>query len=123
MVDQKWFENGIMVCIIISSVQLAIEGPGLDYDSPFVTPFMYAEYTFTGIFILEFVLRVCHKGFMFTNVAYLKSGWNVMDFIIVVSGVIGLIGLSDPNSPVAKAKALRGLRAFRPLKVRGTSVG
>ena len=29
------------------------QGPGLDYDSPFVTPFMYAEYTFTGIFILE----------------------------------------------------------------------
>ena len=37
---KEWFENTIMALIIISSIQLAIEGPGLDADSPLHMPFM-----------------------------------------------------------------------------------
>jgi len=42
--------------------------------------------------------------------SYLRDGWNVLDFIIVMTGLITLI----PNVP--NLKSLRIMRVFRPLR-------
>ncbi|VDM75854.1 unnamed protein product [Strongylus vulgaris] len=41
---------------------------------------------FMGIFCLECVLKIIAFGFIAHKGSYLRSGWNIMDFIVVVSG-------------------------------------
>lgn len=49
-------------------------------------------------------------GFLFHKFAYLKDNWNLMDFFIVVMGIIDLMQLG------VNLKALRILRVMKPLR-------
>ena len=65
---------------------------------------------FTWIFVLEFLIKVIAFGFFVHHKAYLRDGWNWIDFIVVIVGVMENI----PGMP--NMKALRTLRVLRPLK-------
>mmetsp|Transcript_23031 Transcript_23031/g.22386 ORF Transcript_23031/g.22386 Transcript_23031/m.22386 type:complete len:286 (-) Transcript_23031:792-1649(-) len=67
---------------------------------------------FTGFFTLEAILKMIAMGFIMHKNAYLRNGWNWIDFIVVVIGIIDLI----PNIQTANLKALRTMRVVRPLK-------
>lgn len=41
---------------------------------------------FTAIFALEFVVKTVARGFVLMPNAYLRNGWNILDFIVVISG-------------------------------------
>ena len=47
-------------------------------------PLQYLNYIFTGIFIIEAVIRLIALRF-----DYFKLGWNVFDFTIVVFSIVG----------------------------------
>jgi hypothetical protein len=49
-------------------------------------------------------------GFLLGKGAYLKDGWNFIDFIVVLSSFTGLI------ASTAKVSALRAIRILRPLR-------
>ena len=57
---------------------------------------------------MEMVLRIIGLGFVFNKGAYLRSYWNQLDFICVVTGFIGMVG--DDGA------SLSGIRAFRVLR-------
>jgi hypothetical protein len=44
--------------------------------SAFKLYFEYVDLAFLGIFVVECLLRIMHKGLLFTNVAYLRDPWN-----------------------------------------------
>ena len=44
------------------------------------------EYIFLAIFTMETVFKIIAFGFALHPNAYLRNGWNVLDFIIVVVG-------------------------------------
>lgn len=44
------------------------------------------EYVFLVIFTAECVMKIIAYGFMLHNGAYLRNGWNLLDFTIVVIG-------------------------------------
>ena len=44
------------------------------------------EYVFVVIFTLEAIMKVVAYGFAFHPGAYLRNGWNVLDFAIVIVG-------------------------------------
>ena len=44
------------------------------------------EYIFLAIFTLEVILKIIAYGLCLHPNAYLRSGWNLLDFIIVVVG-------------------------------------
>lgn len=44
------------------------------------------EYVFLVIFTLEAIMKITAYGFMLHSGAYLRNGWNILDFIIVVIG-------------------------------------
>lgn len=52
------------------------------------TPFFQerVEYVFLVIFTLEAIMKIIAYGFMLHSGAYLRNGWNILDFIIVVIG-------------------------------------
>jgi hypothetical protein len=65
---------------------------------------------FTIIFLVEALLKMFAMGFVVHKKAYLREGWNVLDFLIVLFGVFTFVSTS------LNLRALRTLRAFRPLK-------
>ena len=53
-------------------------------------------------------LRVFSLGFVWNKNAYLRSYWNQLDFICVVTGYIGMVG--------GGGNSIAGIRAFRVLR-------
>ena len=50
------------------------------------------EYLFTFIFTIEMVTKVIARGFVLHSFAYLRSGWDLLDFAIIIIAYM-LIGL------------------------------
>jgi len=109
VVEHPIFENLILCLIIASSVTLALEEPGMDEESTLAKNLFYLDFIFTSIFTLEMVAKVIVLGFMFEENAYLRSGFNILDFIIVLVSLLSITGMLE-------ASALRALRTFRALK-------
>ncbi|EGD78396.1 voltage-dependent L type calcium channel alpha 1 [Salpingoeca rosetta] len=75
------------------------------------------EYVFLAIFTLEALLKIIATGFLFCGPpSYLRNKWNILDFIIVAVGLIGVV-VEQSGSSVADVKALRALRVLRPLRL------
>ena len=45
-----------------------------------------ADVIFVAIFTLEATLKIIAYGFFFHSNSYLRSGWNIIDFVVVVVG-------------------------------------
>ncbi|XP_006460371.1 hypothetical protein AGABI2DRAFT_220377 [Agaricus bisporus var. bisporus H97] len=76
--------------------------------------FDIAEATFGFILFLEFVIKVVADGFVWTPNAYLRSIWNILDFLIMVGVIVnvttGLIFVGGLTRLTRSLKALRALR-------------
>lgn len=46
----------------------------------------HVEYIFLVIFTVEALMKIIADGFILHTGAYLRNGWNILDFIIVVIG-------------------------------------
>jgi len=44
------------------------------------------EYVFMVIFSAEAIIKIIAYGFILHNGAYMRNGWNILDFVIVVVG-------------------------------------
>ncbi|GCC30277.1 hypothetical protein chiPu_0008725 [Chiloscyllium punctatum] len=85
------------------------------------------EYLFLIIFTVEAFLKVIAYGLLFHPNAYLRNGWNLLDFIIVVVGLFSAIleqatkaeGINPIGGKAAgfDVKALRAFRVLRPLRL------
>lgn len=52
-----------------------------------VSPFQDdTEPYFIGIFCFEAGIKIVALGFAFHKGSYLRNGWNVMDFVVVLTG-------------------------------------
>ena len=78
------FDSFIILLIIGSSICLALDVPRLDPTSDLASWLVLLNYWFTGLFIGEMLLKIIAYGFLFTPKAYLKDGWSILDFIIVM---------------------------------------
>ena len=69
------------------------------------------------IFIFEAAMKIISQGLYFHKNAYLKNGWNILDFGVVLTSIVEMIIpyiYSGDNLP--SLKMLRILRVFRPLR-------
>ncbi|KAJ3847312.1 Ion transport protein-domain-containing protein [Lentinula lateritia] len=76
--------------------------------------FDLTEATFGFVLLLEFIIKIIADGFLFTPNAYIRSIWNVIDFVIL-SGILvnvttGLIFIGGLSRFTRSLKALRALR-------------
>ena len=65
---------------------------------------------FTVAYCLEMVLKILALGFVFNPTSYLRNNWNILDFIIVVTGLISQF------DDTQNLNGLRSLRVIRPLR-------
>ena len=109
------FEYSIMLLIAISSIVLAAEGPQ-DVEP---SPFMYGlDIFFNVAFAIEAMVKIVAMGFITPKNSYLRDSWNILDFTIVVAGLLTIfLDLMEyEGSNVSFMKVLRMLRVLRPLK-------
>lgn len=72
------------------------------------------DYITTAIFTIEAMLKIIALGFLFNGKrSYLRDSWNILDFTIVVSGLITISGQSN----IGFFKVLRIMRVLRPLRL------
>ncbi|KAJ8261082.1 hypothetical protein COCON_G00168050 [Conger conger] len=86
-VNRTPFEYMILATIIANCIVLALEQhlPASD-KTPLSERLEDTEPYFIGIFCFEAGIKIIALGFAFHKGSYLRNGWNVMDFVVVLTG-------------------------------------
>ncbi|KAM8987982.1 voltage-dependent L-type calcium channel subunit alpha-1S isoform 1-T2 [Ara ararauna] len=126
IVEWKPFEIIILLTIFANCVALAIYLPMPEDDTNIANSSLEKiEYAFLIFFAIEAMLKIIAYGFLFHADAYLRNGWNVLDFSIVSLGLITMtlekLNTKEGGSSGGKGgfdvKALRAFRVLRPLRL------
>ncbi|XP_045432009.1 voltage-dependent P/Q-type calcium channel subunit alpha-1A isoform X13 [Pipistrellus kuhlii] len=106
------FEYMILATIIANCIVLALEQHLPDDDkTPMSERLDDTEPYFIGIFCFEAGIKIIALGFAFHKGSYLRNGWNVMDFVVVLTGILATVGTEFD------LRTLRAVRVLRPLKL------
>uniref|UniRef100_A0A3B5LQ11 Voltage-dependent N-type calcium channel subunit alpha n=1 Tax=Xiphophorus couchianus TaxID=32473 RepID=A0A3B5LQ11_9TELE len=99
-------------CAQPNCIVLALEQhlPALD-KTPLSERLDDTEPYFIGIFCFEAGIKIIALGFAFHKGSYLRNGWNVMDFVVVLTGILATVGADFD------LRTLRAVRVLRPLKL------
>ncbi|XP_066152799.1 muscle calcium channel subunit alpha-1 isoform X1 [Euwallacea fornicatus] len=117
VVEWKPFEWLILMTIFANCVALAVYTPFPNGDSNTTNTYLEKiEYIFLVIFTAECIMKIIAYGFLMHPGAYLRNGWNLLDFTIVVIGMIST-ALSFLTRDSFDVKALRAFRVLRPLRL------
>ncbi|NXF71457.1 CAC1S protein, partial [Sclerurus mexicanus] len=126
IVEWKPFEIIILLTIFANCVALAIYLPMPEDDTNVANSSLEKiEYAFLIFFAIEAMLKIIAYGFLFHTDAYLRNGWNVLDFSIVTLGLITMTleqvnakqGGTSGGKGGFDVKALRAFRVLRPLRL------
>ncbi|CAL8323766.1 unnamed protein product [Merluccius merluccius] len=86
------------------------------------------EYAFLIIFTIETFLKIVAYGLVMHQNSYIRNGWNMLDFVIVIVGLFSVVlelstkdadsGSQTGGKPGGfDVKALRAFRVLRPLRL------
>eukprot|EP00794_Sanderia_malayensis_P006128 gene6128-6833_t len=112
----RGFEYFILVAIIVNCILMAINSQLPNNDQSRINMAVeQAETYLLGIFCLEMLLNIITMGFILHPGSYIRNVWNILDFVVVVTGILSLPQLSLMKG--GSVKALRAMRVLRPLKL------
>ncbi|XP_029905891.1 LOW QUALITY PROTEIN: calcium channel, voltage-dependent, P/Q type, alpha 1A subunit, b [Myripristis murdjan] len=102
----------ILTTIIANCIVLALEQHLPDGDkTPLSERLEETEPYFIAIFCFESGIKILALGFALHKGSYLRNGWNVMDFVVVLTGILSSVGSQFD------LRTLRAVRVLRPLKL------
>ncbi|XP_046418464.1 voltage-dependent calcium channel type A subunit alpha-1 isoform X6 [Neodiprion fabricii] len=106
------FEYTVLLTIIANCVVLALE-EHLPCDDKTVLALSLedTENYFLAIFCVEASLKILALGFVLHRGSYLRNVWNIMDFFVVITGIITV------STQRMDLRTLRAIRVLRPLKL------
>jgi hypothetical protein len=106
IVTSKVFEGLVILHIIANCVTLAIDDPTAAEEDWSVK----CNYYFTAAFTIEMIFKMIALGLVFHKHAYLRGGWNRLDFVIVGLSYLAMVpGFGNYSG-------LRAFRVLRPLR-------
>ncbi|XP_064620216.1 sodium channel protein 1 brain-like isoform X2 [Lineus longissimus] len=111
-VDHKVFEAIILILILGSSISLCFEDIYLEFDPTKQLVLQYLNYVFAILFTIEMLMKWAAYGYK----KYFTSFWTILDFLIVLISWTSLIVDLLGGANISAFRALRTLRAFRPLR-------
>ncbi|XP_058229316.1 calcium channel, voltage-dependent, L type, alpha 1D subunit, a isoform X3 [Hemibagrus wyckioides] len=137
IVEWKPFDIFILIAIFANCMALAVYIPFPEDDSNSTNHDLETvEYAFLIIFTIETFLKIIAYGLVMHQNAYVRNGWNMLDFIIVVIGLFSVTlevltkegAQQSAGSPAPThghggkpggfdVKALRAFRVLRPLRL------
>lgn len=87
LVAHRHFDNAVLVLILLSSVALALDAPGLDPGGCLKVALHGADIAFTVLFAAEAAAKAAAAGLVANGPgSYLRNPWNVLDFAVVLIG-------------------------------------
>ncbi|KAM4793993.1 sodium channel protein type 5 subunit alpha-like [Cyanocitta cristata] len=96
-----WF---IMCTILTNCVFMALtESSSSSWNT-------YVEFTFTGIYTFESLIKILARGFCLNEFTFLRDPWNWLDFTVIVMAYVGAF------SRLGSVSVLRTFRVLRALK-------
>ncbi|KAL1421244.1 hypothetical protein MTO96_023221 [Rhipicephalus appendiculatus] len=108
-------EYAVLLTIIANCIVLALEEHLPKGDrTPLAQKLEKTEPYFLGIFCVEALLKIVALGFILHRGAYLRNIWNIMDFVVVVTGFVTYFVPEDLDLDL---RTLRAIRVLRPLKL------
>ncbi|CAN7994074.1 unnamed protein product, partial [Ixodes hexagonus] len=108
-------EYAVLLTIIANCIVLALEEHLPKGDrTPLAQKLEKTEPYFLGIFCVEALLKIVALGFILHRGAYLRNIWNIMDFVVVVTGIMNISVQQTENLDL---RMLRSFRVLRPLKL------
>ncbi|KAI8331328.1 Ion transport protein-domain-containing protein [Chlamydoabsidia padenii] len=109
------FLSIVIACVVTNVVLTIYNSPVYQFqhrnDLAGLRPLIYADWAFTIVFTLEFLVKVIADGFVMTPNAYLLNGWNILDLFVLVT-----LYMSNFGHFAASAGLERGFRAFKALR-------
>ncbi|XP_054473654.1 calcium channel, voltage-dependent, L type, alpha 1D subunit, a [Anoplopoma fimbria] len=139
LVEWKPFDIFILIAIFANCMALAVYVPFPADDSNSTNHDLETvEYAFLIIFTIETFLKIIAYGLVMHQNAYVRNGWNMLDFVIVVIGLFSVVlelltkeekseGEGELEHPSMQGhggkpggfdvKALRAFRVLRPLRL------
>ncbi|RMB90015.1 hypothetical protein DUI87_33572 [Hirundo rustica rustica] len=128
-VEWKPFDILILATIFANCVALGVYIPFPEDDSNTSNHNLeQVEYVFLIIFTVETFLKIIAYGLVLHPSAYIRNGWNLLDFVIVIVGLFSVILEQVSHKPGEAhhmsgkpggfdVKALRAFRVLRPLRL------
>ncbi|XP_014249118.1 voltage-dependent calcium channel type A subunit alpha-1-like isoform X2 [Cimex lectularius] len=110
------FEYIILVVIVINCVILGF-GLYLPEDNKTAQTLEKTEIYFLLIFIFEMVLKCVAFGFCLHPGSYIRNPWNIIDFFVIVVGILSFFPLGIELSVLRMLRVVRLLRLFRLVKI------
>uniref|UniRef100_A0A673XYX7 Voltage-dependent L-type calcium channel subunit alpha n=1 Tax=Salmo trutta TaxID=8032 RepID=A0A673XYX7_SALTR len=124
------FDIFILLAIFANCVALGVSKPFPEEDSNSTNHNLeQVEYVFLVIFTIETFTKILAYGLVMHPSAYIRSGWNLLDFVIVVVGLFSVVAEGTADHKPGEAhhaagkpggldvKALRAFRVLRPLRL------
>ena len=74
------------------------------------------ELVFSAIFLSEFVMKALAMGLIMEEHTYLRDGWNIIDFLVVISSIMGFLPGTVNFSAIRTIRILRPLRSINAIK-------
>ena len=111
------FSQLILVVIIMNSLLMLItySAPCDEVHPCYQVVAYWIDLAFTIAFTVEMVIKVLSLGFALHEQSYLRSGWNILDFITVCASLVSLFGVFGSNLTI--------LRTLRPLRTMSKVAG
>lgn len=118
------FEAFIFIIVVLSSVLMTFDTPLSDPSSLSSHIMDIVNDVITGIFIVEVVLKTIVYGLVCNGPnSYLRGGWNILDFIIVVTSTASFFidnfaaAGSEQSALVGNLELLKMLRVLRSMRL------
>ncbi|KPP70344.1 hypothetical protein Z043_110833, partial [Scleropages formosus] len=129
IVEWKPFDVFILLAIFANCVALGVSKPFPEDDSNATNHDLeQVEYVFLIIFTVETFLKILAYGLVMHPSSYIRNGWNLLDFVIVIVGLFSVVLETVTHKPGEAhhmagkpggldVKALRAFRVLRPLRL------
>ncbi|XP_058877304.1 voltage-dependent L-type calcium channel subunit alpha-1D-like isoform X2 [Acipenser ruthenus] len=129
IVEWKPFDIFILLAIFANCVALGVSIPFPEDDSNSTNHDLeQVEYVFLIIFTIETFMKILAYGLVMHPSSYIRNGWNLLDFVIVIVGLFSVVLEQVTHKPGESphmggkpggldVKALRAFRVLRPLRL------
>ncbi|RVE51646.1 hypothetical protein evm_003778, partial [Chilo suppressalis] len=111
IVDHKYFQQGILLAILINTLSMGIEYHNQPEELTVIVEI--SNIVFSAIFAVEMILKIIAEG----PFKYISNGFNVFDGVIVILSAFELAHSYGNEKDLAGSSGLSVLRTFRLLRI------
>ncbi|XP_052740095.1 voltage-dependent T-type calcium channel subunit alpha-1G [Bicyclus anynana] len=111
VVNHKYFQQGILLAILINTLSMGIEYHNQPEELTVIVEI--SNVVFSAIFAVEMILKIIAEG----PFKYISNGFNVFDGVIVILSAFELTQSMGNEHDLAGSSGLSVLRTFRLLRI------